>query len=72
MDITFDSVAFALFLAAHLLAAVALTAQQPRSDRGGTARCAVAHPPSTRSSRRIKSEGGPRRGMRYGFDASLT
>jgi hypothetical protein len=35
MDIAFDSVAFAVFLAAHLLAAVALTARAPRFD-GGT------------------------------------
>ncbi len=53
MDIAFDSVAFAVFLAAHLLAAIALTAQQPDSDRGGTAPCALARAPRPRSSLRL-------------------
>jgi hypothetical protein len=53
MDIAFDSVAFAAFLAAHLLAAIALTAPQPGSDRGGAAPCAVAHARGARSSPRL-------------------
>jgi hypothetical protein len=37
MDIAFDSIAFALFLAAHLFAAVALAAQRSGLEHGGPA-----------------------------------
>jgi hypothetical protein len=70
MEIAFDSVAFALFLAAHLFAAVALSAQTPHGERGGTTPRTVRHDPALgptpRSPLRLS------RRSRYCFDASFT
>jgi len=41
MEAAFDSLAFALFLEAHLLAAIALTGRTHRARRDGTPRALV-------------------------------
>jgi hypothetical protein len=78
MEAIFDSLAFALFIAAHLFAAIALSVRNPGPQRGGTPRNPLWHAGRTPASVRVyvRATAGNRGslrsfGVKYALEASI-